>query len=86
MAPFVFSDEDFSLEGELFKQFSSDLGHKVGIDLNKDIGVPRGVWRRSEKDCYIEKLWPYSAKDIKHTLAQRRSAVGSMIPKSYIAW
>ena len=44
LAPFVFSDEDFGLEGGLFKQFSSDLGHKVGIGLNKDMGVPnRGV-------------------------------------------
>jgi hypothetical protein len=86
LAPFVFSNEDFSIEGGLFKQFSSDLGHKVGIGLDKDRGVvlSQGVPRRSEKDNYIEKLWLYLAKDIRHTLAQRQSAVGSMIRKSYI--
>ena len=83
LAPFVFSDDDFGLEGGLFRQFSSDLGHKVGIGLSKELTL-RGGQRRSEKDGYIEKLWTYSSKDIRHTLAQRRSAVGSMIRKSYI--
>jgi hypothetical protein len=36
LAPFVFSDEDFSLDGELFKQFATYLGHKVGIGLSRD--------------------------------------------------
>jgi hypothetical protein len=85
LAPFVFSDNDFALEGGLFKKFLSDLGNKVGIGLCKDTGTPvRGVRKRSDKESYIEKLWLYSAKEIRHTLAQRRSAVGSMIRKSYI--
>ena len=55
------------------------------IGLNKDMGVPnRGVLRISEKDIYTEKLWTHSTKEIRHTLAQRRSAVGSMIRKRYI--
>jgi hypothetical protein len=36
LAPFVFSDEDFSLEGGLFKQYALDLGQKVGIGLSRD--------------------------------------------------
>ncbi len=42
LAPFIFSDEDFGLDGGLFKQFSSDLGHKVGIGLSKEMGLPSG--------------------------------------------
>ena len=49
------------------------------------MGLPIcGVRKRSEKESYIEKLWSYSAKDIRHTLAQRHSAVGSIIRKSHI--
>jgi hypothetical protein len=85
LAPFVFSDEDFGIDGDLFKQFNMDLGNKVGIGLCKDkVMQQRGTQRRSEKELYIEKLWSYSSKDIRHTLAQRRSAVGSMIRKSYL--
>ena len=86
LAPFVFSDDDFGLEGGLFKQFNIYLGTKVGIGLCKEkiMSNPRGLQRKSEKELYIEQLWSYSAKDIRHTLAQRRSAVGSMIRKSYL--
>ena len=85
LAPFVFSDEDFGIEGGLFKQFNIDLGNTVGIGLCKDKVVPQqGLQRKSEKEIYIEQLWSYSAKDIRHRLAQRRSAVGSMIRKSYL--
>ena len=85
LAPFVFSDEDFGIDGDLFKQFNMDLGNKVGIGLCKDkVMQQRRTQRRSEKEFYIEKLWSYSSKDIRHILAQRRSAVGSMIRKSYL--
>ena len=86
LAPFVFSDDDFGLEGGLFKQFNIDLGTKVEIGLCKEkiTSNPRVLQRRSEKELYIEQLWSYSSKDIRHTLAQRRSAVGSMIRKSYL--
>jgi hypothetical protein len=32
LAPFVFSDEDFSLDGGLFKQFAMDLGQRWELD------------------------------------------------------
>jgi hypothetical protein len=85
LAPFAFSDEDFSPEGRLFKQFATDLGQKVGIGLSKeDTDGIQGNQKKSTKECYIQKLWSTSAKEIRHTLTQRRSAVGSMIRKSYI--
>jgi hypothetical protein len=36
LAPFVFSDEGFSLEEGPFKQFAMNLGQKVGIGLSRD--------------------------------------------------
>ena len=50
LAPFIFSDEDFSLDGGLFKQFAMDLGQKVGVGLSKESDGVQGLQRKSPKD------------------------------------